>query len=85
MILRCLVLALNVTILLLSDVLRWHMTSVGLVYGRFIEINNLITLTVGTSPFCVRIVIFHYMLLSYVLMRSALFWFITQDIPAIPH
>jgi hypothetical protein len=53
--------------------------------GRFIQINNLIMLSIGSNPFCVRIVIFHYMLLSYVFMRSALFWVITQDILVIPH
>jgi len=40
--------------------------------GRFIQINNLIMLNIGTNPFCVRIVIFHYMLLSYVFIRSVL-------------
>jgi len=39
----------------------------------------------GTNPFCVSIVIFHYMLLSYVFMRSALFWVITQDMLVIPY
>jgi hypothetical protein len=53
--------------------------------GRFIQINNLIMLSVGSNRFCVLIVIFHYMLLSYVFMRSALFWVITQDILVIPH
>jgi hypothetical protein len=54
-------------------------------HGRFIGIINLIMLSIGTNPFCVRIIIFNYMLLSCVLMRSALFWVITQDIQVIPY
>lgn len=54
-------------------------------FGKFIQINSLIMLSIGTNRFCVRIVIFHYMLLSYVFMRSALFWLSTQDILTIPY